>query len=153
MNGPLSALRVVELTDLRGALAGRALADLGADVVKVEPPGGDPDRLTAPFVGDVVAADRSIPFLYRNANKRGFVADLATAAGRERIAAALARADVLVENLSPSVRSAAGLNAADVRARHPHLIHAIMADFGTSGPRARWRLEPLPAFAASGAHY
>ena len=62
--GPLAHLRVVDLTDLRGALAGRILADLGADVVKVEPPGGDPGRLRPPFAGGVAAPDRSLPFLY-----------------------------------------------------------------------------------------
>lgn len=151
MSGLLDGVRVIEITDLRGALAGRALADLGADVVKVEPPGGDPGRMTAPFVGDRAGADRSIPFLYRNANKRGLVLDLGAAAGRERLTAALAGADVLVENLSADARRAAGLEPAAVRARHPHLIHALIADFGTTGPRARWRLEALPAFAASGA--
>src|SRR5574337_356224 len=68
---PLAHLRVIDLTDLRGALAGRFLADLGADVIKIEPPGGDPGRWQPPFVGGVRAPDRSLPFLYRNANKRG----------------------------------------------------------------------------------
>ncbi|HTD26397.1 MAG TPA: CoA transferase, partial [Candidatus Elarobacter sp.] len=66
MPAPLVHLRVVDLTDLRGALAGRLLADLGADVVKVEPPRGDPGRLVPPFAGGVAAPDRSLPFLYRN---------------------------------------------------------------------------------------
>ena len=71
MAGPLAHLRVVDLTDLRGALAARVLGDLGADVLKVEPAGGDPGRMRGPFAGDVVAPDRALPFLYRNANKRG----------------------------------------------------------------------------------
>ncbi|TMB54038.1 MAG: hypothetical protein E6J60_09025, partial [Deltaproteobacteria bacterium] len=66
MPPPLAHLRVVDLTDLRGAFAGRLLADLGADVVKVEPPRGDPGRLVPPFAGGVAAPDRSLPFLYRN---------------------------------------------------------------------------------------
>jgi len=56
--GPLSHVRVVELTDIRGAFAGRMLADLGADVLKVEPPSGDPARLRPPFAGDAPAPDR-----------------------------------------------------------------------------------------------
>ena len=67
----LAHLHVVDLTDLRGAFAGRLLADLGADVINVEPPAGGPGRLRAPFAGDVTAPDRSRPFLYRNAKKRG----------------------------------------------------------------------------------
>ena len=99
--GALSHLRVVDLTDLRGALAGRMLADLGADVVKIEPPGGDPERLTPPFAGDVVAPDRSLPFLFRNLGKRGAVIDLddADGLGAPRRACST-RADVLLENLA-----------------------------------------------------
>src|SRR5438445_2860414 len=99
MPAPLVHLRVVDLTDLRGALAGRLLADLGADVVKVEPPRGDPGRLVPPFAGGVAAPDRSLPFLYRNANKRGAVLDLHDAGGWHRFCELCERADVLIENL------------------------------------------------------
>ncbi len=150
MTSPLSHLRVVDLTDLRGAFAGRLLADLGADVIKVEPPGGDPDRLRPPFAGNVTASDRSLPFLYRNANKRGAVIDLDSAAGKQRFAELCHHADILVENLGLDGQRRYGLDVAVVRAQHPHLVHLAIADFGLSGPCAAWRLEPLPAFAASG---
>src|SRR5438552_1286688 len=101
MPAPLAHLRVVDLTDLRGALAGRLLADLGADVVKVEPPRGDPGRLVPPFAGGVAAPDRSLPFLYRNANKRGAVLDLHDAGGWHHFCELCERADVLIENLGP----------------------------------------------------
>jgi crotonobetainyl-CoA:carnitine CoA-transferase CaiB-like acyl-CoA transferase len=148
---PLSHLRVLDLTDLRGALAGRLLADLGADIIKVEPPGGDPGRLQPPFVGGIAAPDRSLPFLYRNANKRGVVIDLRDPAGRRRFAELCGHTDILLENLGREGQRRLGLSPAEVRAHHPRLIHVAMADFGLSGPRADWRLEPLPAFAASGA--
>jgi crotonobetainyl-CoA:carnitine CoA-transferase CaiB-like acyl-CoA transferase len=150
---PLAGLRVVDLTDIRGALAGRMLADLGADVIKVEPPGGDPDRLRGPFAGGVAAPDRSLPFLFRHANKRGAPIDLDTTAGQQRVHDLCAEADVLVENLGRDAAERRGLGPAAVRARHPHLVHVALADFGQSGPRAAWRLEPLAAFAASGALY
>jgi len=149
--GPLAHVRVVELTDLRGAFAGRILADLGADVIKVEPPGGDPDRLRPPFAGNRPASDRSLPFLYRNANKRGATLDLHAADGWHRFLELCDAADVLVENLGPAGARRHGLAPAEVRERHPRLVHVAMADFGLDGPRADWRLEPLPAFAASGA--
>ncbi|MFN8625950.1 MAG: CoA transferase [Candidatus Binatia bacterium] len=149
-SAPLTHLNVLDLTDLRGALAGRLLADLGADVTKVEPPGGDPGRLQPPFAGTVAAADRSLPFLYRNANKRGAVIDLQDAAGRRRFAALCDQADILIENLGGAGQRQLGLLPEEVRARHPHLIHVAMADCGLSGPHADWRLEPLPAFASSG---
>lgn len=148
---PLAHLRVVDLADIRGALAGRLLADLGADVIKVEPPGGDPGRLLAPFAGNVPAPDRSLPFIYRNANKRGAVIDLADPRGRRRLDDLCERADILIENVDPQARQDYGLTPGQVRSRHPHLIHVVMADLGLSGPRAGWRAEPLVAFAASGA--
>src|SRR5262245_54150274 len=151
MPAPLAHLRVVDLTDIRGALAGRLLGDLGADVVKVEPPHGDPGRLRAPFAGGVAAPDRSLAFLYRNASKRGAVIDLHASDGWHRFCELCERADVLVENLGPAGERRHGLTPAEVRERHPHLVHVAIADFGLSGPRAEWRLEPLPAFAASGA--
>src|SRR5262245_13283824 len=151
MPAPLAHLRVVDLTDIRGALAGRLLGDLGADVVKVEPPHGDPGRLRAPFAGGVAAPDRSLAFLYRNASKRGAVIDLHASDGWHRFCELCERADVLVENLGAEDQRRHGLTPAEVRERHPHLVHVAMADFGLSGPHAHWRLEPLPAFAASGA--
>ena len=147
--GPLAHLRVVDLTDLRGALAGRMLADLGADVIKVEPPGGDPGRLCPPFAGDVRDPGRSLPFLFRNLGKRGAVIDLRDGAGWHRFLGLCEGADVLIENLAADDELTTRL--AEVRERHAHLVHATIADFGRSGPRRGWRLEPLPAFAASGA--
>src|SRR5215831_5121592 len=98
MPAPLSHLRVLDLTDLRGALAGRLLADLGADVLKIEPPHGDAGRLQPPFAGNLAAPDRSLAFLYRNANKRGAVLDLHDRDGARRFAELAANADVLLEN-------------------------------------------------------
>ena len=151
MPPPLAHLRVIDLTDLRGALAGRLLADLGAEVIKVEPPGGDPGRWQPPFAGNVRAYDRSLPFLYRNANKRGAVIDLHAAGGRERCGDLCEQADILLENFGPQERRDLGFDPAEVRRRHPRLVHVAIADFGLSGPRAGWRAEPLVAFAASGA--
>ena len=148
---PLAHVRVVDLTDLRGALAGRLLADLGADVLKVEPPAGDPDRRRPPRAGGGTDPDGSLAFLYRHANKRGCKLDPTTAAGRRRLEALCSAGDVLLENFAPDERARAGLAVAEVRVRHPRLVHVVMADFGLTGPRAHWRLEALPAFAASSA--
>jgi crotonobetainyl-CoA:carnitine CoA-transferase CaiB-like acyl-CoA transferase len=151
MTAPLAHLRVVDLTDLRAALAGRLLADLGADVVKVEPPAGDPGRLRPPFAGGVAAPDRSLPFLFRNANKRAAAIDLHSADGWHRFCELCEHADLLIENLGPEGERRHGLTPAEIHERHPYLVHVAIADFGLSGPRAVWRLEALPAFAASGA--
>ncbi|HLM17937.1 MAG TPA: CoA transferase [Acidimicrobiia bacterium] len=123
---PLSWMRVVDLTDLRGALCARILADFGADVIRVEC--GDPLD--------------SLAHAYRNANKRGVVLDLDDRGDRTRLDGLLAHADVLVENR--------GVDAALLVA-HPHLVHVALTDLGLDGPRAAWHLEALPALAASGA--
>ena len=153
MAGPLAHLRVVDLTDLRGALAGRLLADLGADVVKVEPPGGDPGRQQAPFAGGVAGPDRSLAFVYRNLNKRTLPLDLHAPADAARFRALCDAADVLLENYGPNRRQVLDLAPEAVRERHPNLIHVALTDFGLSGPRAHWHAEPLVAFAGTGAQF
>jgi formyl-CoA transferase len=137
-NGPLDGLRVVELTDIRGALCGRILGDLGADVVRIASPG-----LPAPATA-LADAVRSA------ANKRQVLLDLATPAGQARLDDLLADADVLIENVAPSQRGALRLDPPDVAARHPHLVHVALTDLGLSGPRSSWHLEALPALAAAG---
>ncbi len=133
---PLSYVRVVDLTDLRGALCGRMLADLGADVVKVE----------SPAVPDDARASNA--YRYRNANKRGCVVDPHTAAGSADFDALLSAADILIDNTENPFTSAVAAGSAG--SRYSHLVHVKLRDFGTSGPRAAWRLEPLTALAASG---
>ncbi|MGH7848541.1 MAG: CoA transferase, partial [Candidatus Binatia bacterium] len=85
--GALSHLRVVELGDIPASYATRLLADLGADVIKVEPPGGDPNRLLPPFAGNIEDPERSLTFINANTNKRSIVLDLeTTSADREILA-------------------------------------------------------------------
>jgi crotonobetainyl-CoA:carnitine CoA-transferase CaiB-like acyl-CoA transferase len=137
--GPLAWLRVVDLTDLRGALCARILADLGADVVRVE-------QLATPAQTSAGSAHK-----YRNANKRGVTLDLTTPEGRGRLDRLLQEADVLVDNLDSAARLAAGLSAESVAQTFPHLVHVALTDLGLRGPRSAWHLEALPALAASGA--
>jgi crotonobetainyl-CoA:carnitine CoA-transferase CaiB-like acyl-CoA transferase len=81
------------------------------------------------------------------------VLDLETAQGRVELDALLDGADIWIENLGPAGHERLGLVPTDVERRHPNLVVVSMADFGLSGPLARWRAEPLVAFAMSGAHY
>jgi crotonobetainyl-CoA:carnitine CoA-transferase CaiB-like acyl-CoA transferase len=138
---PLSSLRVVDLTGLRGALCGRILADLGADVVLVMPPDAPDEALT------------STAHRYRHAGKRGARIDVGAPDGQARLHALLADADVLVEDLGPRRQAELGLVHDDVAAAHPHLVHVALTDLGLTGPRSGWHLEPMPALAASGAMF
>jgi crotonobetainyl-CoA:carnitine CoA-transferase CaiB-like acyl-CoA transferase len=127
---PLDGIRVVDLSRvLAGPFATMLLADLGADVVKVEPPGGDETRgWGPPWWGDPVDR-RSAYFASVNRNKRSVVLDLRTDDGRDGLAGLLATADLLVHNYRPSTAGRLGLGADALRARHPRLVVAIVGGF------------------------
>jgi crotonobetainyl-CoA:carnitine CoA-transferase CaiB-like acyl-CoA transferase len=127
----LKGVRVVELgTMITAPLAGMMLADLGADVVKVErPDGGDPFRS---FRGGLYSPQ----FIAFNRNKRSIVLDLQTTEGRASLRALLSEADVLIENYRPGVMDRLGLHADNIRADFPRLIWCSITGFGADGPYA-----------------
>jgi crotonobetainyl-CoA:carnitine CoA-transferase CaiB-like acyl-CoA transferase len=128
---PLEGIRVVDLADEKGELAGRLLADFGADVVRVEPPGGARSRSLPPFHGSA-----SLHFAHRNSNKRGVVLDLAR--DRERLLDLCSRADVLIESFAPDALAALELEPATLVRRFPHLVALSISDFGLCGPYRDW---------------
>jgi crotonobetainyl-CoA:carnitine CoA-transferase CaiB-like acyl-CoA transferase len=122
----LDGIRVVELgTAITAPHAAMLIADLGADVIKVERPGGDPYRH---FPG------MSPQFAASNRNKRAVVCDLTTAAGQEAFWRLLATADIFIENLRPGVLERMGFAPAELARRFPRLIHCSVTGFGTKGP-------------------
>ncbi len=139
-SGPMAGLRVVELCDEAGELAGKLLGDMGADVVKVEPPEGARTRGYEPFLGDEPHPERSLYFWHYNTSKRSVVLDLEEEAGREAFRRLVANADVLVEDQRPGRLAALGLDYADLREGNPQLIHAAITSFGRDDPRS---LEPF----------
>jgi crotonobetainyl-CoA:carnitine CoA-transferase CaiB-like acyl-CoA transferase len=148
---PFSALKVVECGEgISAAFAAKLLADLGAHVIKVEPPEGDLTRRRGPFPADKPDPEKSGLFTYLNVNKHGVVANLTTTAGRQLFARLLERADILVHNVAPSARARQGLESAALRARNPHLIIAALSIFGESGPHADYHGYELTAANASG---
>jgi crotonobetainyl-CoA:carnitine CoA-transferase CaiB-like acyl-CoA transferase len=123
---PLTGIRVVDVTQDRGELCGRLLADLGAEVIRVEPPGGSPARTLAPLHDGV-----SLSFALRNAGKKSVVLDLAgEPADRERFDALLATSDVLIS----SAEKGGELDAYQVAAAHPHLVVTSITAYGLTGP-------------------
>ena len=130
VTGPLVGIRVVDLTHhLGGPLATMALGQMGADVVKVEPPSGDEWR----GVDDVEGESRQ--FHAANRDKRGIVLDLRTPEGREALGALIDGADVLVHSFSPGVADRIGAGADEALARNPRLIHCSLSAFGPGGRR------------------
>jgi crotonobetainyl-CoA:carnitine CoA-transferase CaiB-like acyl-CoA transferase len=129
--GPLSGLRVIDLTRvLAGPFATQSLGDLGAEVLKIEPPGGgDETRHFPPFI-----EGESHYFLGINRNKKSLVVDLQQQAGKEILRRLVARADILVENYRPGVMERLGLGYAALSEINPRLIYCAISGFGLSGP-------------------
>lgn len=150
MSGALSGIRVVELASERCAWAGKMLADMGADVVLVEPPAGDVARRYGPFLDDEPGPDRSLYWWHHNTSKRGIVLDLDHRDGRETLRQLVARADVFLEAEIPDALSNKGLDAAELCAANPRLIHCSLTPFGQKGPRRHEIATDLTILAAGG---
>ena len=139
----LQGVRVVDLAGEPGQITGRVLADLGAEILKLEPRGGDPLRRVGPFVGERRDPEASLRFAAWNAGKTSVVSD----ADDPHIDALLAGADVVLD--TPGWPGALQLDPA----RAPHAVWVRITPFGLSGPRANWRATDLGAMAASGNMY
>jgi len=150
MTSALEGLRVVELGDfISAAYCTKLLADLGADVVKIEPPEGDSTRSHGPFHGDIPDRDASGLYIYLNTNKRGIGLDMRKADGRDIFDRLLDRVDVLVENLGTEQLDTFGFDATALRERHPRLIVTSISVFGREGPHKHYRGHGLQASAGS----
>jgi benzylsuccinate CoA-transferase BbsE subunit len=150
MRGTLHGLRVLDLTGESGFLAGMLLAELGADVVKVEPPAGDPARRRPPFWGGVADPERSILWIALNGSKRSLTLDIDRPAGRDLLLRLAERTDVVLETGAPGALAARGLGWDVLHGRNPRLILCSLTPFGQSGPRAAWRGSDLTVVAMSG---
>jgi len=148
--GALSGYRVLDLADSKGAYCTKLLADLGADVIKIERPEGDPGRGIPPFVDDVPHPEKSLYFLHRNANKRGITLKLETAVGKAIFHKLVKTADILVENSPPDYMAGLGLDYSVLSKTNPALIVASITEFGHSGPYRDRKGSNLVDFAMSG---
>src|SRR5580704_5550222 len=135
MAGPLDGVRVLDLSRvLSGPSCGKALADLGADVIKVEPPEGDLTRTARPRVGGI-----PVYFAQQNCGKRCISVDLRLAAGRDIVARLAAATDVVLENFRPGVLARQGLAYPDVRVRNPKVVYCSITGYGQYGSLANRR--------------
>ena len=134
--GPLAGLSILELADERGQFCGKLLGDLGADVVKIEPPGGEHNRHVGPFLDDIPHPERSLSFWYYNTSKRGITLDLETADGRQLFARLAAKSDVILETFRPGFLASLELDYEALRKQHARLILCSLTAFGQTGP---WR--------------
>ncbi|MBU2285553.1 MAG: CoA transferase, partial [Gammaproteobacteria bacterium] len=147
----LEGVRVLDLSQgLAGPFAARLLGDLGADVVKVEPSGGEPGRQLPPFVDQGPEAERSLLFAYLNWNKRGIELDLASPDGARTLRTLVERSDIVIESFRPGTLKAWGIDPAQMMAWNPRLVVTSVTDFGQTGPHAQDRGSDLVHQAMSG---
>ena len=144
----LTGIRVLDLTTNYAAYAGRLLADLGADVVRVEPPEGSPLRSLAPCQTGPTGAPLSFAHAFLDAGKRSVTLDLMTAAGRQLLAELAASCDAMIE--TPSAAAADHIDFELVRRRNPGLVLVSISAFGRDGPYAGYQATDLTLLAAGG---
>jgi crotonobetainyl-CoA:carnitine CoA-transferase CaiB-like acyl-CoA transferase len=148
--GALTGYRILDLTDSRGAYCCKLFADLGADVVKIERPEGDPGRRMPPFVDDAPHSEKSLYFLHRNANKGGITLNLDCEQGRVIFRKLAETADVVVENSPPGYMAGLGLDYPVLQGLNRGIIMASITEFGSSGPYRDRKGSNLVNFAMSG---
>jgi len=134
----LNDLKVLEFAEMvAGPYCGKLLADLGAEVIKVEPPSGDPARRVGPFPEDRPHPEKSALFLYLNTNKKGVTLDLDEEEDRRRFERLVAWADLLIDNHAPEVLEGKGLGWDHLKELNPSLIYLSITPYGRSGPRSK----------------
>jgi crotonobetainyl-CoA:carnitine CoA-transferase CaiB-like acyl-CoA transferase len=148
--GPLAGLRVLELADEKGQFCGKLLGDLGADVIKVEPPGGEAARRFGPFLDDIPHPDRSLSFWYYNTSKRGMTLNLGSVEGRRIFAQLASTADVVLETMPPGHLAGLGLGFDGLVEANPGLVMCSLTPFGQTGPWRDYKSADLLHMAAGG---
>ena len=149
----LPGYRVLDLTSSIGALCGKLLGDLGMDVVKVEPPGGDAARNEPPFAKGHAHREGSLRFAYLNAGKRSVTLDITKASGQKLLLDLVERADVIVEDFAPGYLASVGLGYEVLLERQKKLILVSVSGFGQDGPYANYKTTDLIGNAMGGLLY
>jgi benzylsuccinate CoA-transferase BbsE subunit len=146
----LGDIRVLDLTNESGLYCTKLLADLGADVIKLEPPGGDPTRSIGPFLDDDPSPERSLFFFHFNTNKRSITLDIETRDGQELFRRLAANADVIVETFKPGYLDERGIGYRALRGVNPRIIVTSITPFGQVGPYRDYPATDLTALALGG---
>ena len=148
--GALSPYRVLDLTDAKGFLCGKMIADLGADVIKVERPSGDPGRNLGPFYNDEPHPEGSLLWWAYNTSKRGVTLDLATKEGHEAFLDLAKKSDFVIESFTPGHMAELGLSYEELAKANPGIIMVSISGFGQDGPYAQYMTPDIVCAAISG---
>ena len=151
--GMLSPYRVLDLSDEKGFLCGKLLSDLGADVIKIEKPGGDLARRIGPFYHDIPDPEKSLYWFAYNTNKRSITLNIETADGRELFKRLVKTADFVVESFMPGYMDKLGLGYQTLSEINPGIIMVSITPFGQTGPYKDYKASDIVCWALSGALY
>ncbi len=146
----LAGYRVLDLTDEKGQFCGKLLGDLGADVIKIEPPEGDAARNRGPFYKDMPDPEKSLHWFFTNLNKRSITLDIETADGRAIFEQLLQGADFVVESFAPGYMNQMGLGYEELERIKPSIILTSITPFGQKGPYAHFRTTDLVGVSMGG---
>ncbi|HEY49725.1 MAG TPA: CoA transferase [Dehalococcoidia bacterium] len=146
----LDQYRVLDLTDDRGALCGKVLAEMGADVIKVEKPGGDFSRSVGPFYQDTPDPEKSLNWFAFNQNKRGITLNIETRDGQELLRKLVKKADFVIESFKPGYMDKLGLGYKALSKVNPRIIMTSITPFGQTGPYSRFNGPDLVTMAMAG---
>jgi crotonobetainyl-CoA:carnitine CoA-transferase CaiB-like acyl-CoA transferase len=149
----LPGFRVLDLTASMGAFCGKLLRDLGMDVIRIEPPGGDPTRFEPPFAKGRQDREGSLRFAYLNAGKRSITLDIATESGRDLLRDLVARSDIVLESFQPGYLDTHHLGYETLLQRRPKLILVSLTGFGQDGPYAHYKTPDIVGTAMGGLLY
>jgi benzylsuccinate CoA-transferase BbsE subunit len=149
----LAPYRVLDLTDAKGFLCGKILGDLGADVIKIEKPGGDPDRNIGPFYRDIADPEKSLHWFAYNTSKRSITLNIEATDGKEIFKRLVKRADFVLESFPPGYLTGLGLDYPVLRELNPRLIITSITPFGQTGPYRDYKSSDLVASAMGGLVY
>ncbi|MCZ6872503.1 MAG: CoA transferase [bacterium] len=149
----LAGYRVLDLCDAKGVLCTKIMADLGADVIAVEPPQGNVTRYQAPFYHDQPDPEKSLFFWYFHTNKRSITLELETPDGQDLFKDLLQTADILVETLPPGYLDGLGLGYTHLQALYPGLVMTSITGFGSDGPYSAYQTSDIVGLAMGGLMY
>lgn len=153
IDSPLGPFRALDLTDEKGLLCGRILADLGADVIVIEGIEGNPARRIGPFYHDTLDPERSLYWFAFSSNKRGITLNIETADGREIFKRLVGTADFLIESFPPGYMDKLGLGYAVLSEINPRIIMTSITPFGQTGPNKDYKASDIAAMAVGGLTY
>ena len=149
----LSPYRSLDLTNEKGFFCGRILGDFGVDVIKIEPPGGDPSRRIGPFYHDIPDPEKSLHWFAYNSNKRGITLNIETADGRELFWRLVKTADFVIESFPPGYMDKIGLGYASLSQINPGIIMTSITPFGQTGPWKDYQGSDIALWALSSYMY